>query len=91
MINAEILKIVGAVAGIGGISLGVLLIVFREIIRKNIFPQLTRQNAYSLLRLIVILVWTIALVGIVAWVYTSIRRCCINRLRKRLNGKIFLP
>jgi hypothetical protein len=69
--EAGILKVVAQVAGLGGIALGVLLLVFREVIRKNIFPILPKQEAYKLLRLIIILVWTVALVGIVAWVYTS--------------------
>lgn len=71
MADAGILTVVAQVAGIGGIALGVLLLVFRDIIRRNIFPKLSRHNAYSLLRLMVVLVWSIALVGIVAWIYTS--------------------
>lgn len=69
--NQEILKTVGQIAGLGGIALGVLLILFREVIRKNIFPDLTKDAAYKLLRLIVVLVWSISIVGIAAWVYVS--------------------
>jgi len=65
--DLETLKTVGQIAGIGGIALGVLLIVFREVIRKAIFPQLTRQQAYKLLRLIVILTFAIAALGLTAW------------------------
>jgi hypothetical protein len=71
--ETKILQIVGQVAGIGGIALGILLILFREIIRKNIFPNLTKEQAYKLLRLIVILVWTVALAGLVCWVYVKIK------------------
>jgi hypothetical protein len=67
--DASILKTVGQIAGIGGLSLGVLLIVFREIIRKNIFPTLSQADAYRLLRLITIAVWTVAILGMGAWVY----------------------
>jgi hypothetical protein len=70
IMNPEILKIVGQVAGIGGLALGVFLILFRDVIRKNIFPRLNEVQAYRLLIVIVILVWSIAIVGIVAWVYT---------------------
>lgn len=62
---------IGKIAGIGGIALGVFLLLFREVIRKNIFPNLTKPQAYKLFRLIVILVWTIALSGIVAWAYLT--------------------
>jgi hypothetical protein len=54
--DLELIKTVGQIAGIGGIALGVLLILFREIIRKKIFPQLTKEQAYSLLKLIIVCV-----------------------------------
>jgi hypothetical protein len=67
--DADVLKIVGQVAGIGGLALGVFLLLFRDIIRKNIFPKL--PPADRLLRLITVAVWSVAIVGIAAWVYTS--------------------
>jgi hypothetical protein len=69
--DTGILKIAGQVAGIGGLALGVFLLLFREIIRKNIFPKLPPAEAYRLLRLITVAVWSVAIVGIAAWVYTS--------------------
>lgn len=71
--EANLMKTLGQIAGIGGISLGVLLIVLRDIIRKNIFPKFKDEKlAFSLLRLIVIVVWVTAIAGIGAWVYTSV-------------------
>jgi hypothetical protein len=69
--DADVLNIVGQVAGIGGLALGVFLLLFRDIIRKNIFPKLPPAGAYRLLRLITVAVWSVAIVGIAAWVYTS--------------------
>jgi hypothetical protein len=69
--DAKLLEIVGQVAGIGGLALGVLLIVFRDIIRKNIFPKLPSAQAYRLLRLIIGAVWSVAVIGIIAWVYVN--------------------
>ena len=69
--DLRILQVVGEIAGIGGLGLGVLLIIFREIIRKNIFPTLSRPNAYGLLRLIAILTWSVAILGLIAWTYLS--------------------
>lgn len=69
--NADLLKTLGQIAGIGGFALGVFLILFRDIIRKQIFPQLTKQHAFSLLRLIVILVWSFAVIGIAAWFWAE--------------------
>jgi hypothetical protein len=69
--DAKLLEIVGQTAGIGGVALGVLLIVFRDIIRKNNFPKLPPEQAYRLLRLITGAMWSVAVIGIMAWVYVS--------------------
>lgn len=69
--DTSFFETIGKIAGIGGIALGVFLLLFRDVIRKNIFPNLTKLQAYKLFRLIVILVWTIALAGIVAWSYLT--------------------
>jgi len=70
--ETALLKVIAQAAGIGGISLGVLLLVFREVIRKNIFPKFKDEKlAYRLLRIMVVLVWSIAIIGIGAWVYTK--------------------
>ena len=60
----NLLKTVGQIAGIGGLAIGMLVLIFRDVIRKKIFPKLSREQAYSLLRLILILAWSVALVGI---------------------------
>jgi hypothetical protein len=70
-LDLSLLEPLGKVAGIGGIALGVLLIVFRDIIGKKIFPKLPVAEAYRLLQLITAGVWSVAIVGIVAWVYAS--------------------
>ena len=70
--NFEILKITGQIAGIGGLAFGALILVFRDVIAKNIFPNLAKHQAYSLLRLVVILVWSVAMAGIAAWTYVTV-------------------
>jgi hypothetical protein len=69
--DTELIKTVGQVAGIGGIALGVFLLLFRDLIRKQIFPTLAKREGYRLLRLIAVLIWSVALAGIGAWVWTS--------------------
>lgn len=66
---SEIFRVVGSVAGLAGLAIGLIVILFREVIRKQVFPQLARGQAYALLRMIVFLAWTIAVLGILAWVY----------------------
>ena len=67
----HVLQAVGKVAGIGGIALGVFMLLFREVIRKNIFPTLSDDEAYRLIRQFMYLTFGIALVGIAAWTYIS--------------------
>lgn len=69
----EILKVVGQVAGLAGIALGVLLLIFRDVLRKIIAPQLTKEQAYGLLRLIIVLTWTVALAGMGVWAWVTIQ------------------
>lgn len=45
--------------------------LFKDIIAKNIFPKLEKKDAYRLLRLISILIFLIAALGITAWVWTE--------------------
>lgn len=68
-IDASIIKAFGQIAGIGGLSLLVFAWLFREVIRKRIFPQLSREHAYKIIRLFMLLVFLLSLSGISAWVY----------------------
>jgi hypothetical protein len=69
--DTELLKTVGQIAGIGGVALGVFLLLFRELIRKAILPRLPAREASRFLTLIAVLVWSVALAGIGAWVWTE--------------------
>jgi apolipoprotein N-acyltransferase len=69
--DIEILKIFGQIAGIGGLALVTFLILFRDIISKNIFPTLKKDDAYRLLRLIVILISIITVIGVGVWVWSE--------------------
>ncbi len=54
-------------------ALGVFLLLFRDIIQKKIFPQLTKKQGFQLLILVAVLVWTLAIAGIGAWLLTENR------------------
>lgn len=69
--EASVLETVAKVAGVGGIALGVLLLVFREIVRKSIFPKLSPKDAYRLLTTMTVLVFAVALAGVGSWVWVS--------------------
>ena len=65
--NVELLKIAGASAGVIGVFTALVIIIFREIIRKRIFPRLTKNQAYKILLAIVLLSFGIGCFGIYAW------------------------
>lgn len=61
----------GKIAGIAGISIGAFVLIFRSVIRKNIFPMMEKNQAYKLVKLIIILTWSIAVLGISVWAFTN--------------------
>ena len=71
MVTTSLIETFGKVAGIGGLGLGVALLVFRDVIAKNIFPSLTREQSYQLLRMIIVLTFALGLSGIAAWAWTN--------------------
>ncbi len=71
--DPSVLKIVGQIAGIGGLALGVFLLLYKDLLRKLKVPGLKQSQWYRVIILFMVLVWSIALVGIVAWVYAATR------------------
>jgi len=69
----QLLQAVGKIAGIGGLALGVFVLLFEEVIRKNIFPMLSDDHASGLIRQFMYLTFGVAVVGIAAWTYVSVR------------------
>lgn len=69
--DSNLFKIAGVVAGIGGIAIATVVLIFREVIRKEIFPQLTKHQAYNLLNRIIVLTFVIGALGIGAYIVTA--------------------
>ncbi len=67
--DVNMLRQLGQVAGIGGLAFGVFLILFRDVIRKRIFPTLSRDHAYRIIRLFLVLTFLLAILGLGAWVF----------------------
>ncbi len=82
--DAELIRIVGQIAGIGGLAIGALLLIFRDVIRKEIFPSLTREHAYRIIRLLIVLTFLMALAGTSAWVWVQTAWLCPWSHRKSL-------
>ena len=54
----------GAVAGVAGLGIGLVLLVFRDLIRKLVLRSLPPDLAYRVVRLIIAAAWSIAVLGI---------------------------
>ncbi|MBN2396299.1 MAG: hypothetical protein JXC36_07545 [Candidatus Atribacteria bacterium] len=65
--DLQILKTVGQIAGLGGFAVGILFLLFKEVIKKNIYSKLTKQQSFILIRLFLVLVWSVTLFGIASW------------------------
>ena len=76
--NSKTFEIFGQIAGIGGLSLGLFLILFRDFIRKKIFSKLDSKQSFLIISLFLILTWAIAFVGIVSWIYISTQTISIH-------------
>lgn len=87
----DILKIVGGIAGIGGLALGVFLLVAKELIQKAIFPTLTKQQSSRIIIAIAFMAWTTALAGIGAWTYISIHPPNSNNSENNTHQKKIKP
>ena len=77
--EVDTLRTLGQVAGIGGIALGIFLLLFRELIRKSIFPTLKKDDGYRLMKLLAVLVWSVALTGVGAWMWLENRPLSASR------------
>jgi hypothetical protein len=69
----QLLQAVGKIAGIGGLALGVFVLLFEEVIRKNIFPMLSDDHASGLIRQFMYLTFGVAVFGIVAWTFVAVK------------------
>jgi hypothetical protein len=65
----ESLKDLGAVAGIGGIALGVVSAIVTALVRYGRFKILGTKQTYQLLRLILILTFATGIGGLAAYLY----------------------
>ena len=69
----QVLQAVGKIAGIGGLALGVFVLLFEEVIRKNIFPMLSDEHASGLIRQFMYLTFGVAVLGIAAWTVVALK------------------
>ena len=72
--DIQALESLGKIAGIAGISIGALVLIFNSVIRKKIFPGLTKEQGYTVIRMIIIAASLMAVLGLAAWIYVDIEK-----------------
>lgn len=74
-------------AGIAGITTIVFYYLFREVIRKLALPRFSREHAYKTIRLILVLVFLLAVIGITAWTAIQLRGTQEGKASPKLSVK----
>jgi hypothetical protein len=69
--DAQFWEVLGKYAGLAGFCVALILLIFRAILKKNIFPELNTEQAYSLLKLLITLTFSAGILGIGAWAFVS--------------------
>jgi hypothetical protein len=67
--ESRLLSSLGKAAGIGGIALGVLLLIFRDILAKKFLPDtgLSSTQAFAVILSLMVLTFAVAGIGVIAW------------------------
>jgi hypothetical protein len=79
--DEKLFEVLGKYAGLAGISVGLVLLIFRQIL-KAINPRLDNNQAYSLLRQLIYLTFFIGTLGIASWVYVHQKDNPVNEPNK---------
>lgn len=92
MENLDILEKLGKIAGIAGIAVGAIVLIFGGIIQKNIFPGMTKEQGFRVIRMMIVAASVLAVLGIGAWVYTEFQKNKTEKaaslIQKRIVGTV---
>lgn len=74
--ETKLLGSLGKAAGLAGISLGVLFLIFRSVLQEKFLPAagLKSQEAYQIILAVLIFTFGIATIGIIAWIMTATKQ-----------------
>lgn len=88
--NAHLFEVLGKYGGLGGLVIGLVLLVFRDIIQRATAKKgLQPGQSFRLLQSAMYLVFVIGVVGIAAWAVVSVmsRRVSTGEIRGRVMDK----
>ena len=56
-----------ATTGLGGFCVGILLVIFKETLRAKFLSKLTKEHSFKIVKTIIWLAWSIAILGLLSW------------------------
>jgi hypothetical protein len=68
MVDPKLFEVLGKYAGLGGICIGLVLLIFLAILKKNLPSP---NQAYSIVKQLMYLTFAIGVIGIIAWVFIN--------------------
>jgi len=75
----DLLEKLGKIAGIAGITIGALVLVFGGIIQKNIFPKMDQKQGFRLIRTMIVAASIMAVLGLAAWIYVETQKNALEK------------
>lgn len=82
----------GKYAGLAGISVGVVLVIFRQLLKLQIFSRLVGTQTYRLLQQLMYLTFAVGVVGIGAWAFVTTKTSSSHAITGRVvDGKTRQP
>lgn len=70
--DTDLLGTLGKIAGIAGISVGALVLIFRSIIHENFLSKMSQEQSFKITSRIVTYAGLLAVCGLVSWVYLKV-------------------
>jgi hypothetical protein len=69
--SLSLFETLGKYGGLAGIGVGVVLVIFRQMLKLHIFSQLVSGQTYRLLQQLMYLTFATGTIGIMAWVFVT--------------------
>jgi hypothetical protein len=88
----SLFQTLGKYAGLAGISVGVVLVIFRQLLKLKIFSTLVGSQTYRLLQQLMYLTFAIGVIGIAAWAFVTTKENSSHSITGHLiDGKTKKP
>jgi hypothetical protein len=66
-VSMSVLTSLGQIAGLGGIAVGMVVLIYRDVLRNRLLARLSASQSFQILTLIIVLAWGIGVAGVVGW------------------------